>query len=207
MRAAWIGSARPPNGQSAVRTDWRTLEDGPQRLLEAAQRSCERSRELIQASRETLGLHRTAVAALRIAANGGGSGSAPAVGGVRLALDLDDEVVIGSLRLLPLRRAVSGEVGRVLLTPAEWQLFAALVTNRSTVLGRSALATKAWGVGFAERHGEVEVYISRLRRKLARAGGTAVHIQTVRGQGYRLTIAGDPAPEARAPDRLADGAA
>ncbi|HEX6493529.1 MAG TPA: winged helix-turn-helix domain-containing protein [Candidatus Dormibacteraeota bacterium] len=185
---------------------WRLYVNDPQKLLDAARKSCDRSRVMIEESRSVLVRHRTLMAALRASASG--SDDASADGMWRPALELDDEYVVGSLRLLPLRRAVTGERARVLLTPAEWQLLAALLSNRSTILSRSELATKAWGAGFAHRHGEVEVYVSRLRRKLARAGGSA-HIQTFRGQGYRFSLDGvrgvkdEPASSAPA----ADGAA
>jgi DNA-binding response OmpR family regulator len=179
--------SRPVRSSAGV--TWRDLVDGPQKILDAAQRSCERSRLMIEESRAVLLRHRTLMATLRASAYGraASTGGAGADRHWRPALDLEDEFVVGPLRLLPLRRAVIGEFARVLLTPAEWQLLAALVSSRSSIVNRSELATRAWGPGFAHRHGEVEVYVSRLRRKLARAGGTA-RIQTVRGQGYRLTL-------------------
>ncbi len=172
----------------------------PRLLWEAAQRACERSQALIAESRATLSRHGAVVAALRSSLR---SSPSPAprreLSGVRpeRSVDLDGEVLLGPLTLVPLRRAIACGGGRILFTPAEWQLLAALVMNRRSTLTRAELATRAWGPGFAGRHGEVEVYISRLRRKLAQTG-TAVEIRTVRGQGYRLSIAGDdeavPAP-------------
>lgn len=52
-------------------------------------------------------------------------------------------------------------------------------------------APRAWGPAFAGRHSQVEVYTSRLRRKLARAG-TGATILTVRGHGDRLNVDGHP---------------
>lgn len=172
----------------------------PQLLWEAAQRACERSQELIAESRATLSRHGAVVAALRSSLLARPAPSLPRVlpgGQPGRTVDLDGEVRLGPLTLVPLRRAIACDGGRILFTPAEWQLLAALVMNRRSTLSRAELATRAWGPGFAGRHGEVEVYISRLRRKLARTGSSA-EIRTVRGQGYRLSVAGDdeagPAP-------------
>ena len=164
-----------------------------QLLWEAAQRACERSQALIAESRATLVRHTEAVAALRSSLLTNPSPVVPRVtsdGHPERTVDLDGEVVLGQLTLVPLRRAIACDGGRILFTPAEWQLLAALVMNRGSTLSRAALATHAWGPGFASRHGEVEVYISRLRRKLARTC-TPVEILTVRGQGYRLSLGGD----------------
>lgn len=171
---------------------------GPQPLWAAARQACARSRELIRESQVVLDLHREAVAALRstlpgstLAAEVASDGESPP-----RSSELSREVEVGSLRLLPLRRTLIGDGTNVLLTPSEWQLFVALLTRRPRTLSRSDLASSAWGPGFAGRHGEVEVYVSRLRRKLARAGG-AVTIETVRGQGYRLTLGDEPVPSAQ----------
>ena len=192
----------------------RNLTNGLQELLDAAQRSCERSRAMIEASRTLLERHEALMASLRASASAAAFAlpetaavaNDSANGDRRPALDLDDEVVVGPLRLLPLRRAVTGDLAKVLLTPAEWQLLAALLNTRASVLSRSELATKAWGPGFADRHGEVEVYVSRLRRKLARAGGQA-GIETVRGRGYRLTLGDDAREEVPAEGQVRGGAA
>jgi DNA-binding response OmpR family regulator len=181
-----------------------------QLLWEAAQRACERSQALIAESRATLVRHSEAVAALRSSLltspspslHLGISGGQP-----ERTVELDAEVRLGPLTLVPLRRAIACEGGRILFTPAEWQLLAALVMNRRSTLSRGELATHAWGPGFAGRHGEVEVYISRLRRKLARTC-TPVEILTVRGQGYRLSLGGDDqALAAPLPPLLTDASA
>jgi DNA-binding response OmpR family regulator len=162
-------------------------------LWEAAQRACERSQALIAESRATLVRHSEAVAALRSSLLTSPSPSlARGVSGgqAERTVELDAEVHLGPLTLVPLRRAIACDGGRILFTPAEWQLLAALVMNRRSTLSRAELASQAWGPGFAGRHGEVEVYVSRLRRKLARTG-TPVEILTVRGQGYRLSLGDD----------------
>lgn len=106
-----------------------------------------------------------------------------------------EEVHVDSLVLLPRRTAVQGSGGVVALTAAEWSLLLTLVEHRDEVLERADMATQAWGPQFAARHNEVEVYVSRLRRKLREVGAT-VRIETVRGRGYRLSSPSDELPSA-----------
>jgi DNA-binding winged helix-turn-helix (wHTH) protein len=79
---------------------------------------------------------------------------------------------------------------RMHLTRAEWQLLRVLADNPGVTLTRSELATRAWGAGYGNRCGEVEVYVCRLRRKLGDGPGRPTRmIDTVRGVGYRFSSA------------------
>jgi DNA-binding response OmpR family regulator len=158
-----------------------------------AQEAYERSVVLMSDCRRMIAEQRAMIQALRsrmtTEAGLAGRGEAPdAPEGATRLLDLEHRTVIGTLTLLPARREIDGRL-RVSLTASEWQLLIALLGQRSAVLSRAELAARAWGAGYAGRHGEVEVYVSRLRRKLERAGSPA-RIQTVRGRGYQL-LAGD----------------
>lgn len=75
-----------------------------------------------------------------------------------------------------------------LLTRTEWQLLAVFLSNPGKVLNREELATLAWGGGLVDRSTEVEVYISRLRRKVELDSRRPRLIETVRGSGYRLSV-------------------
>jgi DNA-binding response OmpR family regulator len=97
----------------------------------------------------------------------------------------DQRFSLGPLEVLPVRQTVVNGTRSFRLTPTEWQLLAHLMAHPGEVLTRAELATGAWGAGFASRASEVEVYISRLRKKLEWEGGRL--IETVRGSGYRLT--------------------
>jgi two-component system, OmpR family, phosphate regulon response regulator OmpR len=70
----------------------------------------------------------------------------------------------------------------VRLTDAEKLLMRELASRPGAVITREELARKA-GVA-ADR--SVDVQVTRLRRKLEADPAESVHIQTVRGQGYRL---------------------
>ena len=99
-----------------------------------------------------------------------------------------DHVRLGDVEVVIPRQLVRDSRGTRRLTPTEWQLLLFLLTNPDVVHTRSELAAGAWGSGFDGRDTEVEVYISRLRRKL---GGAAPLLETVRGQGYRFVLWGD----------------
>ena len=153
-----------------------------------ARRARLRSERLIGDSRSLLGAHSEAVAALRVALVPGSEARVIAVTPPACGVDqLVEDVNLGPLTLLPLQRAIRGPGSTVRLTPAEWQLLVALAVHRPSVLSRPRLAVAAWGPGFGGRHGEVEVYVSRLRRKLARCAA-GVGIRTVRGDGYCLSV-------------------
>jgi DNA-binding response OmpR family regulator len=81
-------------------------------------------------------------------------------------------------------------------TPAEWRLLCVFLRSPGTVLSREELAEQAWSVTDEEGRGAVNVYISRIRRKLDPGtgrsnGGRGQLIRTVRHQGYRLVLDDD----------------
>ncbi|MEA2671670.1 MAG: hypothetical protein QOG45_1890 [Chloroflexota bacterium] len=79
-------------------------------------------------------------------------------------------------------------------TPAEWRLLCVMLRNPGTVLTREELAEHAWDVVDPDRRSTVDVYVSRIRRKLDPEGGRSDGrarpqlIQTVRHRGYRLVV-------------------
>jgi two-component system phosphate regulon response regulator PhoB len=85
--------------------------------------------------------------------------------------------------------AVSHEVivaGRtVRLTAREFALFAYLRARRGRVLSREHLLTRVWGHRYRGGPRTVDTHIGRLRLKF----GTALPIDTVRTNGYRLRLA------------------
>jgi DNA-binding response OmpR family regulator len=69
------------------------------------------------------------------------------------------------------------------LTPREFELLSTLARHPNQVLSHGQIAGLAWSRDDGESHGEVKLYVSRLRRKLGpRLAGA---IETVRGFGYR----------------------
>lgn len=80
------------------------------------------------------------------------------------------------------------------LTSREFQLFTSLAGRPGDVLTRSELLAQVWGSNFDGDPNVVDVYIGYLRAKLEVLATARVSIVTVRGSGYRLTIATTTAP-------------
>ena len=74
---------------------------------------------------------------------------------------------------------------RVALTPTEFRLLAALAARPGDAVRRATLIGAAWPDGAIVHDNTLDVYIARLRRKLARLEG-APRIVTVHGVGYSL---------------------
>ncbi|MGA8846775.1 MAG: response regulator transcription factor [Nocardioides sp.] len=83
------------------------------------------------------------------------------------------------------RRAFKGE-GELALTRTEFDLLTELMRTPARVWTREALLRSVWGTDWASDTHLVEVHIGNLRRKLEGDTGSARHIRTVRGVGYRM---------------------
>ena len=73
----------------------------------------------------------------------------------------------------------------VALTGKEFDVLAVLLASRDKVVSRSQLMAEVWSEGWYGSTKTLDVTIGRLRQKLDRAG-TAEHVVTVRGVGFRL---------------------
>ena len=73
----------------------------------------------------------------------------------------------------------------VRLSRKECDLLELLIRNRKLVLSKESILVKIWGYESEAEDNNVEVYISFLRRKLARLHST-VKIRTIRMAGYCL---------------------
>jgi DNA-binding response OmpR family regulator len=89
------------------------------------------------------------------------------------------------LALDPSQHAVSSAGRSQTLTPTEFRLLAALAARPGKVLARRDLIRTAWPHGAIVQDNTLDVYIARIRRKLA-ALPDAPTINTLHGVGYRL---------------------
>jgi DNA-binding response OmpR family regulator len=75
--------------------------------------------------------------------------------------------------------------GEVQLTPTEFKLLQALMTNQGRVVSTEDLLKAAWGYEAADTH-LVEVHIGNLRAKVEKNTRRPERVKTVRGFGYRI---------------------
>jgi DNA-binding response OmpR family regulator len=91
---------------------------------------------------------------------------------------------VGMLSLDHRARAVEVGGRPLTLTRIEFDLLALLMEDPGRVVPRVEIVSRVWGDWYSDDH-VVEVHLSRLRRKVADAGGPRVGT-AVRGVGYRL---------------------
>lgn len=90
----------------------------------------------------------------------------------------------GALAINPAARKVTCHGHGIELSPKEYDLLLAFVRARGDELTRADLLAKVWGISHDPGTNVVDVFIGRLRKKLAAVDGPT--IATVRGSGYRL---------------------
>jgi two-component system OmpR family response regulator len=93
-------------------------------------------------------------------------------------------LLLGTLEIDLGRDMVRKDGMPVTLTQKEWALLRVMATRPDRIHTRENLADALYGFGDEADSNTLEVFISRLRRKLGRN-----HIQTLRGLGYRLSFA------------------
>jgi len=101
----------------------------------------------------------------------------------RPTMERSDVVRVGALGIDLAAHRVEVDGVLVELTPAEWSVLAALAKRPGSAVSRESLVEQALD---SEREGAartLDVHVSRLRKKLGRAGA---QVATVWGVGYRL---------------------
>src|SRR3954452_23979398 len=92
---------------------------------------------------------------------------------------------IRTLHLDPVRPALEADGASVKLSPTEFRLLAALAARPGQTLRRPELVAAGWPAGAIVHDNTLDVYVRRLRRKLADAG-SAAELVTTHGVGYAL---------------------
>ncbi|MEL6345758.1 MAG: response regulator transcription factor [Myxococcota bacterium] len=75
------------------------------------------------------------------------------------------------------------------MTTTEFELLWSLASRSGEVVSRDVLFTEVRGVPYDGQDRSIDIHISRLRKKLSRAGLHHPSIVAVRGEGYQLTRA------------------
>ena len=76
------------------------------------------------------------------------------------------------------------------LTATEFDILALLARDPGVVISRQALLDGVWGIDFVGDDHLVDVHVANLRRKLGDGADSPRFVETVRGVGYRLRVAG-----------------
>jgi len=97
----------------------------------------------------------------------------------------EPEIRYGHLRVDLGRRLVRLGDDRVHLTPNEYGLLEAMVTNPGKLLTHQWLLRKVWGRGYANESHYLHVYVRQLRQKLGDDAAMPRFIITEPGVGYR----------------------
>ena len=98
----------------------------------------------------------------------------------------DEPLAIGDLRIDLARRTVTRDGGTVHLTPTEWGLLSALLTNAGRTVTHRQLFRAVWGSAHGDAQQYLRVYVAHLRRKIEADPYSPRHILTEPGVGYRF---------------------
>ena len=110
------------------------------------------------------------------------------VGSAGSAASAVDPLPRRALNIDPVARRVDRRGKPVELTAKEFDLLAFLAANPGQVFSRGQLMQQVWGIDAEVDIGDstVTVHMRRLRTKIEDDPSSPVHIQTVRGVGYRF---------------------
>lgn len=97
-------------------------------------------------------------------------------------------ITIGRITLNPATRRVYAGGQEVELKHREYELLHFLMENPEIVFSKEQLYERIWGMDALGDSKTVAVHINRLREKLESDPHNPVHIQTVWGAGYRMSI-------------------
>ena len=95
-------------------------------------------------------------------------------------------LVHGNLEIRPDEIQVLADGRRVGLTVREFQVFMVLAEREDRVVRRAEIYSHVWGGEMKRRDRSVDVFVRKLRNKLARAAPEWIYIHTHFGVGYRF---------------------
>lgn len=99
--------------------------------------------------------------------------------------DATNRIALGNVEFDMLEGQLSVEGRSTSLRNQELRLFEALISAPGRVQSKSFLLDRLFSFGSEGSENAIEVYIGRLRKKLAASN---LQIETVRGRGYRLNV-------------------
>ena len=99
----------------------------------------------------------------------------------------DDQIEVSGLCLDPVTHRVTGHDQALTVGPTEFRLLHFFMTHPERVFSRAHLLDQVWGDHVFVEERTVDVHIRRLRKAL-QPSGHDIHVETVRGSGYRFTF-------------------
>lgn len=100
--------------------------------------------------------------------------------------EMEGQIVIGDLKILPDHYEAYFKESQLELTPKEFELLLYLGRHKGRVLTRDLLLSAVWNYDFAGDTRIVDVHISHLRDKIENNTKKPIYIKTIRGLGYKL---------------------
>lgn len=92
-------------------------------------------------------------------------------------------LMLNGVAVYPSERRVAGPDGEeILLSSREWAVLDRLIARKRAIVPKAQIEDALYAFGAEVESNTVEVYVSRLRRKLGKDA-----IETVRGVGYRIS--------------------
>ena len=101
---------------------------------------------------------------------------------------LPPTIEAGSVRIDIERHVVSVRGENITMPLKEFDLLEFLVRNSGRVLTRNKLIDRVWGADYVGDTKTLDVHIKRLRAKIEIDPSSPIHINTVRGLGYKFEI-------------------
>ena len=101
---------------------------------------------------------------------------------------LPPTIEAGSVRIDIERHVVSVRGENITMPLKEFDLLEFLVRNSGRVLTRNQLIDRVWGADYVGDTKTLDVHIKRLRAKIEIDPSTPIHINTVRGLGYKFEV-------------------
>jgi two-component system phosphate regulon response regulator PhoB len=98
----------------------------------------------------------------------------------------DDLIEVEGLKLDPTSHRLTGNSQQLAIGPTEFRLLHFFMTHPERVFSRGQLLDQVWGDHVFVEERTVDVHIRRLRKALEPSKHD-LHIETVRGSGYRFT--------------------
>src|SRR5213594_2029532 len=106
----------------------------------------------------------------------------------RGAVEAEAPLEVGPLRIDPVQHRASWSGRPLDLKPKEFDLLLFLARNSGAVVSRDLLLERVWGYDYPIDTRTIDVHVRWLREKIEAAPSNPVHLQTVRGRGYRFVI-------------------